>query len=79
MSIFDDLKAKADANGDGKIDFSDVQGLKDQLPADQFEKLQGMADSNGDGKINLDDLKSVDMDAAADSLKDSWGGLFGKK
>jgi hypothetical protein len=27
MSLLDDLKAKADANGDGKVDMADLQGL----------------------------------------------------
>ena len=29
MSIFDDIKAKADANGDGKLDLADLAGLKE--------------------------------------------------
>lgn len=79
MSIFDDLKAKADTNGDGTINAADLEGIKNKLPADQFDKLKGLADKNADGKISLDDLKSFDAGSLADDVKGKLGDLFGKK
>lgn len=74
MTIFDDLKAKADANDDGKLSSDDLESLKDKLPTEQFDKLKQMADQNGDGKVSLDDVKSFDFG----DIKDKLGGLFGK-
>lgn len=74
MSIFDDLKAKADANDDGRLSVNDLDGLKDKIPTDQFDKLKEMADQNGDGKVSLDDIKGFSFG----DVKDKLGGLFGK-
>ncbi len=73
MSIFDDLKAKADANGDGKISKEDLESLRDKLPADTLDGLKAKADANGDGKLDLADLKDL-----GGNLGDALGGLKDK-
>ena len=40
MSLVDDLKAKADLNGDGKLSLEDLEGLKDGANNEQIEKLK---------------------------------------
>lgn len=73
MSTFDNLKAKADINGDGKLSKEDIDSLKDKgLPQDAIEKLKGLADHNDDGKINLDDIKNNGLT----DVKDKLTGLF---
>ena len=78
MSLLDDLKAKADVNGDGKLSADDLAGLKDKISPDQFDQLKQLADQNDDGKLNLDDIKGIDLDSIASDVKDRLGGLFGK-
>lgn len=82
MSLLDDIQAKADANGDGKINADDLNSLKDQLPTDLFDQVKGKLDASGDGKVGLDDLKSIDFNALGDQAKDllgKVGDFFGKK
>ncbi len=79
MSLLDDIKAKVDANGDGKLSVDDLNQLKDQLPADKFDELKRMADQNDDGKINAEDLKNFDLGNVLSDAKDTLGGMFGKK
>lgn len=79
MNLFDDLKAKADANGDGKLTSADLEDLKqkyaEQLP--KLDELKAKADTSGDGKVDLSDAKG-----AFENLGDTIGGLkdklFGK-
>ena len=74
MGVFDDIKAKMDTNGDGKLDKADLDDLKDKgLDQDLVTQLKVRADQNGDGKVDLSDLKAVNLDVS--SLKDK---LFGK-
>lgn len=79
MSLVDDLKAKADLNGDGKLGPEDLEGLKDGANNEQIEKLKEAADQNGDNKIDIDDIKNVDLGNLANSVKEHLGGLFGGK
>lgn len=73
MSIFDDLKAKADLNSDGKLSKEDIDSLKEKgLTQDVIGKLKGLADQNDDGKINLDDIKNSGLT----DLQDKLTGLF---
>lgn len=76
MSVFDDIKAKADQNGDGKLSAADLDELKGQLPTDKLEQLKQLADQNDDGKISLDDVKSIDFGDMMNNAKNSLGGLF---
>jgi hypothetical protein len=62
MSLFDDIKAKADTNGDGKITAADLEGLKDGVNNDTLDQLKAKADSNGDGRLDLADLKDAGSD-----------------
>ena len=72
MSLFDDIKAKADTNGDGKITAADLEGLKDGVNNDTLDQLKAKADSNGDGRLDLADLKDAgsDIGGTLGSLKD---------
>jgi hypothetical protein len=76
MTFFDDIKAKADANGDGKLSGDDIAGLKEKYPdqANQISELQTKADGNGDGKLDFEDAKSMAGDIF-NTAKD----MFGKK
>lgn len=78
MSLLDDLKAKADLNGDGKLTAEDIEQLKGTINGEQLDKLKQLADQNDDGKLNLDDIKGIDLGNIASDVKDRLGGLFGK-
>lgn len=78
MGLIDDLKAKADLNGDGNLTPADLESLKDGTNNEQLDKLKEVADQNSDGKINFDDAKNLDFGNIANQLKDSAGNLFGK-
>ncbi|MGB4966745.1 MAG: hypothetical protein WBO35_00935 [Candidatus Saccharimonadales bacterium] len=74
MSVVDDIKAKMDANGDGKLNNDDLEDMKQKgLDQDIVTQLKVRADQNGDGKVDLADLKAVNLDISG--LKDK---LFGK-
>lgn len=79
MSLFDTLKAKADANGDGKIDKNDLEGMKDGTNNEHIDKLKAMADRNGDGKLSVEDAKNIDLGSLASDAKSKLGGMFGGK
>lgn len=79
MGLFDDIKAKADVNGDGKITPEDLEALKDGANNEKLDQLKGLADQNGDGKIDLADIKGFKFDNVIDNAKDKFGGLFGGK
>jgi len=79
MSLVDDLQAKADVNGDGKLSVEDLEALKDGANNEQLDQLKSLADQNGDGKIDLEDAKNFDFNNVIDAVKDKLGGLFGGK
>ena len=79
MSLVDDLKAKADRNGDGKISKEDLEGMKNGENDSHIDKLKDLADRNGDGKIGLDDAKNIDLGSLAGDAKSKLGGMFGGK
>lgn len=83
MGIFEDLKAKADANGDGKLSIEDVKAAFPDAGEDFLNTLKEKADQNDDGKLNLEDLKSIDFKAIGDQIGDTVSDLknklFGKK
>ncbi len=74
MDVLSDLKAKADANGDGKLSKEDLEGLSNVLPTDQLEQLKAKADANGDGKIDFEDVKKIDFSNVVDDAKDALDG-----
>lgn len=80
MGFLDDLKSKADANGDGKITKDDLDALANDHGdlKDQVEKLKSLADQNEDGKLSIDDAKNIDFGDLMNNAKDSLGGLFKK-
>lgn len=69
MSLIDDLKAKADANGDGKLSKDDLESLKNEDNGSTIDQLKAVADQNNDGKINFDDVKNFDLGSTTDNLK----------
>ncbi len=77
MNLLDDLKAKADLNGDGKLSVEDLESLKDGVNNDQLDQLKQFADQNGDGKLDFEDVKNFDFGKVVDNVKDKLGGLFG--
>lgn len=79
MSLLDDLQAKADLNGDGKLSMDDLANAKDKLTPEQWEKLQEIGDRNGDGKVDMADLKEFNLGDVVNDIKDSLGGFFGDK
>lgn len=81
MSVLDDIKAKMDANDDGKLNKDDLEDLKQKgLDQDIVTQLKVRADQNGDGKVDLADLKAVNLDMSG--MRENIGGfkdkLFGK-
>lgn len=72
MDFINDLKAKVDANSDGKLSVDDLTHLKEQHPkqSQQIDELLKKADTNGDGKVDFADLQG---------LLGAVGGMFGKK
>lgn len=79
MSLFDDLKTKADLNGDGKPSMQDITDMKDKISPEQWKKLKEIGDRNGDGKIDMADLKDFDAGDMVNDIKSNLGGLFGGK
>lgn len=79
MSLLDDLQAKADLNGDGKLSMDDLASAKDKLTPEQWDKLQEIGDRNGDGKVDMADLKEFNLGDVVNDIKDSLGGFFGDK
>lgn len=96
MGALDDLVKKAqdiaDRNGDGKVDTSDLETLKqglDDAGKEKISALQDFADKNNDGKVDIEDLKLAVGDianstkGALDSAGKAIGGvkdkLFGGK
>lgn len=75
MDIIDDVTAKADAHGDGKLGSEDLRDLQEKHPeaASRIDPLIDQAEANDDGKINLIDLTSV-----LGALKQSARDLFGR-
>lgn len=78
MSLLDDIKAKADLNGDGKIGPEDLESLKNGENNEQLDQLKSVADQNGDGKLSFDDIKNFDLGKTVEDAKNALGGLFGK-
>lgn len=78
MNLFDDIKAKADANGDGKLTKDDLNDLEGKVPADKLEELKNIADQNHDGKVDFADVQNFNFGDSFKKAKDSLGGMFGK-
>lgn len=72
MSLLDDIKAKADTNGDGKIDQNDLETLRNDQNGGVIDKLKAMADRNADSKLDIDDLKSFDFGDFANDAKSAF-------
>ena len=78
MGLLDDLKAKADLNGDGKLSTEDLEQQNGTINSEQLDKLKQLADQNDDGKLDLNDITGIDLGSIAGDVKDKLGGLFGK-
>ena len=85
MSLLDDIKAKADANGDGKINLEDLEALRSGDNSEIIDKLKEKVVGK-DGKLDFEDIKNINFDTltstASDVIndaKDSFlGNIFGK-
>lgn len=75
MSFIDDIKAKADANGDGKLTYEDLEHLKVSHPeaSEHLTRLQAQADANDDGKVDLSDARGL-LGEAMKNISDIFGG-----
>lgn len=71
MAFFDELKAKADTNGDGKLTSDDIQHFREKYPeqSDYLSGLQARADANNDGKVDFADAKNM-ADDVITNVKD---------
>jgi Ca2+-binding EF-hand superfamily protein len=69
MALFDDLKKRADVNGDGKITKDDLTALNTPENKSKIDELRKSADRNGDGKLNMSDVKNIDFKQAAQDIK----------
>lgn len=80
MSLLDDIKAKADANGDGKINMDDLEALRSGDNAGIIDHLQKNI-AGKDGKLGLDDIKNINFDTlkstAGDIINDEKDSLLG--
>lgn len=72
MGLLDDIKAKADTNGDGKVDAKDLEDLKAKYPKFNvsLNELKKKADTNADGKVDVSDASGI-----FDGLKGSLGDI----
>lgn len=70
MALLDDLKAKADLNGDGTISKEDLDALRSEENSGTLDKLKALADQNADGKISMDDVSHFDFGTTLDGVKD---------
>lgn len=72
MNLIEELKAKADANGDGKLDADDLNHFQEQHPEqrEKVEQLKAKADTNGDGKVDFADVQG---------MFGALGDMFGKR
>lgn len=68
MSLLDDLKAKADANGDGKISLEDLEALRDGSNNSAIDKIKEVAQNTG-GKIDFEEIKNLNIGGVIDYLK----------
>ena len=78
MSLLDEIKSKADANGDGKLSQEDIEGLQGSIPQDKFDQLKSIADGNADGKIDISDVQNLDWGGLLEEAKNTFGNFFGK-
>lgn len=85
MSLLDDIKAKADANGDGKINLDDLEALRTGDNGNIIDQLKEKA-LGSDGKLDMNDLTNFNFDGIkagatdlVDKAKDSLGDIFDKK
>lgn len=72
MSLFDNLKAKADVNRDGKITKDDLDALKSPENQQKIDELKARADQNKDGKLDVQDVKGANLGQLAKDVKDSF-------
>ena len=58
--IVADAKAKADANGDGKLSIDDIQEVSRShtIDSDVIDSLKDTADSNNDGRVDFEDVRN---------------------
>lgn len=78
MSLLDDIKAKADQNGDGKLSADDLESLRDKLPTDKLDELKTKLDQSGDGKLDFEDVKNFDFGNLANDAKSAVADLKNK-
>ena len=74
MSLLDDIKTKADANGDGKLNSEDLESLRSGNNGQLIDKLKAAADQNDDGKLSFEDVKNFDFGSTITNIKAMFSG-----
>lgn len=72
MGLFEDIKTKADLNGDGKLSLADLDGMRDGNNSELIDKMKAVADRNEDGKLSLDDVKNFNLGDAIKDIKNKF-------
>lgn len=85
MSLLDDIRAKADQNGDGKLSLDDLEALRSGDNGNVIDRLKESV-TGKDGKLDFNDIKNLNLDelkndasSILNQAKDSLGGFFNKK
>ena len=69
MSLFDQIKNRGDANGDGRVTKQDLDSFRNDQNSSKIDQLKEIADQNDDGKLSLDDIKNFDAGNMFQELK----------
>ena len=69
---------QADINGDGKVDFKDLEIMKAETGRDNCYTIPCQADLNGDGKVDIEDRKILKAEFGRDNCPPSNGYIPGE-
>lgn len=67
---------QADINGDGKVDFKDLEIMKAETGRDNCYTVPCQADLNGDGKVNIEDREILKAEFGRDDCPSSNGDIL---
>ncbi len=78
QDILAEAQARADSNGDGKLNVRDLDALRQRYKLDEtfVDELKTRSDANGDGKVEVNDLKAG-LGNFRDMFTNSRNKLFG--
>lgn len=58
MSLLEEIKARMDTNGDGKMSISELEAMRDDENSDTIDLLQAKA-RRYDGKLSMEGLEEI--------------------